>query len=327
MTPLRQRFIEDMLLRGLAPTTQRSYIHYVSEFAKYFNMSPEKLDLEAIRQYQLHLLHERKLSPESINTFTSAVQFFYLVTVEVPWGKQSFPRMRTGTSLPVVLSPEETETFFANVPSLKYRAALMLCYGAGLRISEAVAVKVSDIDSKRGLIRIEEGKGGKDRYVMLSRVLLEVLRSYWRAARPKDWLFPSWRKNKHLTVGAVSQACMDASKQCGLTKRIADYHPHPPAFVRHASSAGRHRHQSHTGAAGAQPHRNHGALYESRGASDRCHHQSSRQAGEQAETEAPEITPGAPRHSRSGRHFSTAWRGLPGGESPAARAALRYARH
>ena len=161
MTPLRQRFIEDMLLRGLAPTTQRSYIHYVSEFARYFNMSPEKLDLEAIRQYQLHLLHERKLSPQSINTFTSAVQFFYLVTVEVPWGKQSFPRMRTGSSLPVVLSPEETETFFANVPSLKYRAALMLCYGAGLRISEAVAVKVSDIDSKRGLIGLRKAKAAK----------------------------------------------------------------------------------------------------------------------------------------------------------------------
>ena len=223
MTPLKQRFIEDMLLRGLAPTTQRSYLHYVSEFAKYFNMSPEKLDLEAIRQYQMHLLSEKKMSPQSVNSFTSAVQFLYLVTLEVPWGKQCFPRVRIGSSLPVVLSPEETETFFGNVPSLKYRAVLMLCYGAGLRISEAVAVKVSDIDSKRMLIRIEEGKGGKDRYVMLSTRLREVLRSYWRAARPKDWMFPSWRENKHLSVGAVSQACMDASKQCGLTKRITTH--------------------------------------------------------------------------------------------------------
>ena len=223
MTPLKQRFIEDMLLRGLAPTTQRSYIHYVSEFAKYFNMSPEKLDLEAIRQYQIYLLSEKKMSPQSVNSFTSAVQFLYLVTLEMPWGKQCFPRVRIGTSLPVVLSPEETQAFFANVPSLKYRAVLMLCYGAGLRISEAVAVKVSDIDSKRRLIRIEEGKGSKDRYVMLSVRLLEVLRSYWRAARPKDWMFPSWRENKHLSVGAVSQACMDASKQCGLTKRITTH--------------------------------------------------------------------------------------------------------
>jgi integrase/recombinase XerD len=119
-----------------------------------------------------------------------------------------------------VLSPEEVVTFFDHVPSLKYRAALMLCYGAGLRISEAVAVKVGDIDSKRMLIRVREGKGRKDRFVMLSLRLREVLRSYWRAARPAEWMFPSWRENRHLSVGSVSQACLDASKQCGLTKRI-----------------------------------------------------------------------------------------------------------
>jgi integrase/recombinase XerD len=185
MTPLRQRFIEDMTLRGLAPTTQRSYIHYVAEFARYYNTSPEKLDLEAVRQYQLYLLEERKMSPQSVNAFTAAVQFLYLATLEMPWGKHCFSRVRVGTTLPIVLSPEEVATFLSNIPSLKYRAVLMLCYGAGLRISEAVAVKVSDIDSKRMLIRIEEGKGRKDRYVMLSLRLREVLRCYYRAARPK----------------------------------------------------------------------------------------------------------------------------------------------
>jgi integrase len=220
MTPLRQRFTEDMLLRGLAPTTQRSYLHYVAEFAKFYNTSPEHLDLEAIRQYELHLLHEKKLSPQSINTFVSSVQFLYLVTLEMPWGKQCFPRVRLATKLPIVLSPLEVSQFFENVPSLKYRAALMLCYGAGLRISEAIAVRVSDIDSQRMLIRIAEGKGRKDRYVMLSQRLLAVLRCYWRAARPSDWLFPSWRLNSHLTVSALSQACRDASQRCGLTKRI-----------------------------------------------------------------------------------------------------------
>lgn len=147
MTPLRQRFIEDMQLRGLAPTTQRSYIHYVAEYAKFYNTSPDKLDLEAIRQYELYLLHERKLSPESINTFLSAVQFFYLVTLEMPWGKECFPRVRRAHKLPVVLSPEEVDRFFQHVGSLKHRAALMLCYGAGLRISEAVKIRVGDIDS------------------------------------------------------------------------------------------------------------------------------------------------------------------------------------
>jgi integrase/recombinase XerD len=220
MTPLRQRFIEDMQLRGLAPTTQRSYIHYVAEYAKFYNKSPEKLDLEAIRQYELHMLDERKLSPESVNTFVSSVQFLYTVTLEMPWGKECFPRLRVGSKLPVVLSPEEVEEFFNHIPSLKYRAALMLCYGAGLRISEAVAIKVSDIDSKRGLIRVEQGKGRKDRYVMLSGRLVKVLRCYWRAARPADWMFPSWRKNIHMCSGSLSQACRDASKACGMTKRI-----------------------------------------------------------------------------------------------------------
>src|SRR5258707_14432944 len=211
MTPLRQRFIEDMQLRGLARTTQRSYLHYVAEFARYYNTGREKLELEAIRQYEIHVLTERKMSPQSVNTFLSSVQFLYLVTLEMPWGNHCFPRVRIASTLPVVLDPEEVAQFFDYVPSLKYRAALMLCYGAGLRISEAVAVKATDIDSKRMLIRIAEGKGRKDRYVMLSPRLLQVLRSYWRAARPKDWLFPSWREEHHLSSGALSQACREAS--------------------------------------------------------------------------------------------------------------------
>jgi integrase/recombinase XerD len=220
MTPLRQRFIEDMLLRGLAPTTQRSYIHYVAEFAKYYNSSPEKLDLEAVRQYQLYLLNEKKLSPQSVNSFVSAVQFLYLVTLEMPWGKENFSRARLGSTLPVVLSPEEVAVFFDHIPSVRYRAVLMLCYGAGLRIGEAIAVKVGDIDSKRMVIRISEGKGRKDRYVMLSPRLREVLRSYYRAARPTDWMFPSWRPDRHLSAASISQACREASEQCGLSKRI-----------------------------------------------------------------------------------------------------------
>src|SRR5207247_5954426 len=119
-----------MQLRGLAPTTQRSYIHYVAEFARFYRTSPEHLDLEAVRQYQLYLLHEKKLSPESINSFVTAVQFLYLVTLEMPWGKEWYPRVRRPHKLPVVLGPQEVARFLENVPSLKYRAALMLCYGA-----------------------------------------------------------------------------------------------------------------------------------------------------------------------------------------------------
>jgi integrase/recombinase XerD len=222
MTPLRKRFIEDMQLRNLAPTTQRSYLHYTVDFAKFYNCSPETLDLEAVRQYQLHLIHEKKLSPQSINTFLSSVQFLYLNTLEMPWDKSCFPRMRVENKLPVVLSPQEVAQYFEYVPSLKYRTALMLCYGAGLRISESVSLKVRDIDSQRMLLRVEQGKGKKDRYAMLSPRLLAVLRCYYRAARPdKDgWLFPSWRAEHHLTTSALTQACRDAAKRSGLAKRV-----------------------------------------------------------------------------------------------------------
>jgi integrase/recombinase XerD len=220
MTPLRQRFIEDMQMRGLAPATQRKYTHSIADFALYFATSPDQLDLEAIRQYELHLLNERKLSPESVNTFISAAQFLYTVTLEMPWQKNCFPRVRVAEKLPVVLDPEEVAAFFDHIPSLKYRAALMLCYGAGLRIAEAAALKVSDIDSKRMLIRVEQGKGKKDRYVMLSPRLLCVLRRYWCFRKPRLWMFPSWRETKHLSPTSLSNACRDASRQSGLVKRI-----------------------------------------------------------------------------------------------------------
>jgi site-specific recombinase XerD len=220
MSPLRQRFLEDMQLRGLSAGTQRSYLHYVAEFANFYHTSPDQLDLEAVRQYELYLLHEKKLSPQSINCFVSAVQFLYLVTLEMPWGKECFPRVRCPDKLPVVLSPEEVGVFFEHVRHLNHRAALMLCYGAGLRISEAIAIKISDIDSKRMLIRVVEGKGRKDRYVMLSPRLLAVLRAYYRAARPQEYLFPTWRRGRHMTSGALAVACRNAARNSGIAKRI-----------------------------------------------------------------------------------------------------------
>jgi site-specific recombinase XerD len=221
--------IEDMRIRNLATTTQRSYIHYVAEFAKYFNRSPEELDLEAVRQYQLYLAQDRKLSPQSINTFVSAVQFLYLTTLEMPWEAKDFPRARLEQKLPVVLAPDEVQTFFDHVAGVKYRAVLLTCYGAGLRISEAVAVKHFDIDNKRMLLRVEHGKGGKDRYAMLSPCLLEVLRAYFRILRPaKPWLFPSWRPHLHLSAGAVQTACREAWQRSGLSKSVT------PHALRHA---------------------------------------------------------------------------------------------
>jgi len=212
--------IEDMQLRNLAPVTQRNYIAHAAAFAQFYGKSPEVLDQEAVREYLLYLLNERKLSPEGVNQQVSALKFLYLTTLEMPWTDEDFPRAKRPYKLPVVLSHEEMVLFFDHVPSLRYRAALMICYGAGLRVSEAVAVKISDIDSKRMLLRVEQGKGRKDRYAMLSPRLLEVLRIYWRAARPKMYLFPSWRTGKHLNASSLQQACRDAWLRSGLRKRV-----------------------------------------------------------------------------------------------------------
>ena len=220
MTPLRQRMIEDMQLRNLAPVTQRNYIAHAAAFAQFYGKSPEVLDQEAVREYLLYLLNERKLSPDGVNQQVSALKFLYLTTLEMPWTDEDFPRAKRPYKLPVVLSHEEVVLFFDHVPSLRYRAALMICYGAGLRVSEAVAVKISDIDSKRMLLRVEQGKGRKDRYAMLSPRLLEVLRIYWRAARPEVYLFPSWRTGKHLNASSLQQACRDAWLRSGLRKRV-----------------------------------------------------------------------------------------------------------
>ena len=220
MTPLRKRMLEDMQVRGYAPATQRQYIHYIAGYARYFNMSPERLDLEDLRQYLLYLTNDRRLSPESINTFVTAAKFLYLTTLEMPWGDEQFPRVKRPHTLPVVLSYEEIVQFFDHVSGLKHRAVLMTCYGAGQRISEAVALKIDHIDSKRMLIRVEQGKGRKDRYVMLSPRLLQVLRTWYRAARPKQWLFPSWRTGRHITATSVQVACRQAALASGLRKKI-----------------------------------------------------------------------------------------------------------
>jgi integrase/recombinase XerD len=229
MTTLRKRFIEDMQLRNFAPTTQRSYVHYIADFARYFGRSPEHLDLEAVRQYQLYLLGERAQSASSINTFISAVSFLYRVTLKKPWSKQDFTRTRVEKRLPIVPAVEEVRRLFEHVPGIKNRAALLLCFGAGLRVSEAASIKISDVDSARMLIRVEQGKGAKDRYTTLSPALLETLRTYYRTLRPKgDYLFPSWRPNRHISSGVLQRACREAWQLAGLSKRIS------PHSLRHA---------------------------------------------------------------------------------------------
>jgi site-specific recombinase XerD len=223
MSPLRRRMIEDMRLRNFSACTERSYIHYVADFASHYKTSPEHLGLDDIRNYQLYLTEKRQLSASSINTFVSAIQFLYIVTLEMPWGNNRFVRMKVPEKLPVVLSHAEVAALFGYVGILKHRAVLMLCYGSGLRIAEAVSLKAKHIDSDRMLIRVEQGKGAKDRYTVLSQTLLELLRRYWKVQRPKDYLFPGSNPGTHVQPGTIQEICRDACRMAGIEKRVTPH--------------------------------------------------------------------------------------------------------
>ena len=229
MTHLRQRMTEDMQVRNLSPHTQTSYIEQVSRFARHFDKSPEALGPEDIRAYQIHLTNERRLAPASVLIAVSALRFLYKVSLKKDWTFEDIiPAPKKPQKLPVVLSPEEILQFLGSVRSTKHRAILTTCYAAGLRISEAVRLKPTDIDSQRMVIRVEQGKGQKDRYVMLSPKLLETLRSCWRTLRPKLWLFEGDVAGQPITRGAVERTCQQARQFSGIRKPIS------PHSMRHA---------------------------------------------------------------------------------------------
>jgi integrase/recombinase XerD len=224
MTSLRRRMTEDMQVRNLSPHTQASYVQQVSLFARHFNQSPEVLGPEEIRSYQVYLTNEKELSPGSILIAVAALRFLYKVTLHKDWSlEEIIPAPKKPQKLPVVLSPEEVLQFLSCVHSIKHRTILTVCYAAGLRISEAISLKVPDIDNKRMVIRVEQGKCQKDRYVMLSPKLLEVLRAWWPVEKPKQWLFPGDRVGSHITKDAVELACQKAHRRCGIPKPITPH--------------------------------------------------------------------------------------------------------
>ena len=220
---------EDMQVRNLSPHTQDSYLRQVSQFARYFGKSPDQLGPEHIRTYQIYLTNEKKLAPASIHIAIAALRFFYKVTLKKDWIFQEvLPLPKKPQKLPLILSPEEVLHFLPCVHQLNHRVILTTCYAAGVRISEAVRLKAPAIDSQRMVIRVEQGKGQKDRYVMLSPRLLEILRDYWKATRPKDWLFPGDQPGHPISRNTVEHACMKAHQASGLTKPVT------PHSLRHA---------------------------------------------------------------------------------------------
>lgn len=229
MTSLRQRVLEDMQVRNLAFNTQTAYLGQITRFAKHFSKSPEGLGPKEIRTYQSYLVNEKNLSPSSVAVAVAALRFMYKVALRRNWIlDEVIPVPKQPYRLPVVLSPEEVSRFLVAIPWPEHRAILSTCYAAGLRISEALHLRTTDIDSTRMVIRVNQGKRRKDRYVMLSPKLLSILRSWWRIKKPKHWLFPGQIVGKPITREAVWQACQHGRLQAQIRKPI---NPHS---MRHA---------------------------------------------------------------------------------------------
>ena len=219
MSPLRRRMIEDMTIRNLSPATQQSYLHAVSKFSRHFGRSPDRLGLGEVHAFQVHLV-ANGISWASLNQIVCALRFFYGVTLGQATIPERIAYAREPQKLPVVLSADEVVRFLEAIPSLKSRTALTTVYAAGLRVSEVVMLKIADIDSGRMVIRVEQGKGGKDRYVMLSPQLLRILRGYWRLTRPKRWLFPGRDEERPLEPTTLHAACRSARAAAGLAKEV-----------------------------------------------------------------------------------------------------------
>lgn len=237
MTRLRQRMLEDLRVRNYSPRTQSTYIQHVARFAAHFGRSPDQLTPEDIRSYLVHLVETRRVSWTWFNQAVCALRFFYRVTLDRGDIVPDIPYPRTSKKLPAVLSADEVARLLGAVRQPKHRAVLSTIYATGLRLSEALALKVSDIDSARMVITVRQGKGRKDRTVMLSPQLLEVLRSYARQVQPRDWLFPGKRSGQPLHATAVQRVCVQARAAAGLAKQ-ASAHTLRHSFATHLLEAG-----------------------------------------------------------------------------------------
>jgi integrase/recombinase XerD len=226
ITPLRQRMIDDMRMRKLAEKTQSGYIRVVRQFTAFLGRSPDTAAVEDLRRYQLHLV-DHGTSPVSLNAAITGLKFFFEVTLDQGELMAKMDPVRVPRTLPVVLSREEAARLIAATRNLKHQTALSVAYGAGLRASEVVALKVGDIDSQRMTLRIERGKGDKDRYAMLPPLLLERLRVWWRVARAQGkmldggWLFPGMNPIESLTTRQLNRAVHAAALAAGIDKRVS----------------------------------------------------------------------------------------------------------
>jgi integrase/recombinase XerD len=222
ISPLRQRMLEDMNVRRFTPDTQREYVRAVKRLAAFLNRSPDTATAEELRTFQVHLT-ETGVRPPTINATVTALRFFFKVTLDHPETTRHLVFVYEPRKLPRVLSPDEVLCLLEAAPSPKHKAALSVAYGAGLRAMEVVALKVSDIDSKRMMLRVEQGKGRKDRFAMLSPQLLELLRDWWRIARPPVWIFPGRDRVSQMSTRQLNRVCHMAAELAGLPKWVAPH--------------------------------------------------------------------------------------------------------
>ena len=228
ISPLRQRMIDDMTLRKLAPATQRGYIATVRDFARFFGSSPDQATADDLRAYQLHLV-KNGISSGSLNRRITGLKFFFENTLASPEVMSKMSHVHQPQKLPVVLDVDEVARLLKSASKPRDKAALSVAYGAGLRVSEVVHLKVTDIDSKRMVIRVEEGKGDKDRYAILSPVLLAVLRDWWRLGKsqgkmlPGGWVFPGKKLANPLTTRQLNRICHFAADAAGINKRVSPH--------------------------------------------------------------------------------------------------------
>jgi site-specific recombinase XerD len=238
MSALRKQMEADMALRGLAYRTREAYLHGVANLAKFYARSPDRISETEVQRYLLHLLQERKLAHSSCNIVASALEFFYRVTLKRRETEFCLPRPKVPAKLPQILSREEVARLIEKTANLKHRVFLMTTYGGGLRLLEACHLKISDIDSDRMSIRVEQGKGAKDRYTLLSPRLLKELRRYWIAQRPQHWLFPSTRDSTQPLMSRTADHIYHAAKdRAGITKQ-GGIHALRHAFATHLLEAG-----------------------------------------------------------------------------------------
>jgi integrase/recombinase XerD len=238
MSPLRKQMEADMAVRGLAHRTRETYVESVAKLAKFYGRSPDRIDEAEVQRYLLHLLEERKLAHSSCNVMCSALEFFYRTTLKRRETQFCLPRPKVPAKLPQILSREEVAKLIEQTMNLKHRTILMTTYAAGLRLSELCHLRVVDIDSDRMTIRVEQGKGAKDRYTLLSPRLLTELRGYWLSCRPKHWLFPSPRTPEQPLSGHTAHRLYHAAKDRAGSTNAGGIHALRHAFATHMLEAG-----------------------------------------------------------------------------------------